>query len=1235
MHTPLRAALILGLFASSAAFPLTWQHQNGADADTIALYHFNETSGGTSADSAGARTLTHSASGMHSSAAPGWLATPSGRYLECASNAYALYNTLDIAINWTKGLTISFWMRATDAGDRDATPIDLSRSSWQNRNYIRWRATWSNPYHPGVYDAGIIFDTSPGLRTKLLDGQWHHIGMTWDPADTMARFYIDNVFITNWLSSNNQYGSLATKLCVGGSSESIANYYVGDIDEVLIQNGVIYNFSDGYGSGPTNPVLAVSPTELTFAGEETQKVYQVANAGVGTLHWTNAVTSGAAWLSVSRVTGAQGGIVTATIDRVALAYGTHTGAVTVTANGDIAQEVVTVYAVHAPPQLVVSPATLDFGGVTTSMPVEIWNAGVGTVGWTAVPGEAWLGIAPAAGVAGAAHTGAVVTVNRAMLAAYNVYTGMVSFIPSYGATQTVAAVVSTYPTTGNALLRIHATRPGVEGLVCVRGIVRKADGTYLSANEWSNSSWPVVTIRGIAFTPDMVVTVPVGQTEVTVGKGPDYMPTTMVFNAAVPNALYTLDVALQPVFDMYSRGWRVGETHCHYFHGEGEISRTPTQMWRFASAGGMDFLSMGQDHYGAGTLSREQMLGVWKQFDGSECKMWDGNEEPKNLMGHFSPILYDPWSVRSAPPYFLGVHDVHRQGGVAYPNHPLRFYPGRTWVSGGVTNWFFYPNNNHFKEYALEVLVGHTIDGYSGCSDEATGNAIIPAYCTILNQGYKIPMLTESDVCFDRLNSGTHAPGGWMAYYYLGSNILCRASLADAMRKGRMMVTTGPMILFTIDGAMSGDTLPADGSNRTVRIEASSPFNSMTLGMSNFPGTQPCRINSIDLYRNGALLQSWTPNTPSAVVTRVISETATNAYYLVRVVGNDGVWRAGYASPIYFEAAPRPPRPRTYEPLIQGRLYDGLTGNAVTGTVSCVRYGDEYWRIATDSQGRFQAHTPIDAQLVARDGQGRAFTQDITQYEPSYSFLHYVSDSNQASGNMYVPQSLKDYTALVSTMRWEFPMGTQLAGSYAKTALPGEGVMDNFTIVNAPPAFPGNTHTEVVMVLLDKTQADVGDTINFACIYRQPLGTTPTEGLSLQVFGWNPEQPSAYNPFRFIGGPEGGQTSLGGGFYLLKSSVTIPAWVRSKGRFDGGIELRARVRQQVGGTAWLEEFSLTLPVGPAKRELLVSTVWDGVPGSWGSLGIGPCEWNRSSGRFQNRYADYRTMTVQLTLNGLP
>jgi hypothetical protein len=482
----------------------------------------------------------------------------------------------------------------------------------------------------------------------------------------------------------------------------------------------------------------------------------------------------------------------------------------------------------------------------------------------------------------------------------------------------------------------------------------------------------------------------------------------------------------------------------------------------------------------------------------------------------------------------------------------------------------------------------------------------------------------------DRVNNGEKGIGGWMTYYHLEGKPLTRAAIAEALRRGRVMSTTGPLVLFNIDDAMSGDTLPVDGASRTVRIEASYSFNGWTLSPSNFAGGESCRIQQIDLFRNGQILRTWNPNTPTATVQHTINESTPNSYYMVRVLGNQSQWMAGYASPIYFDNTLRPRQPKVFKSLIKGRLYDSVSGSAMTGTVSCVRYGKAEWTIPTDGQGLFQAQVPLDAQLVARDQFSREFTQDVMKYEPAWSFCHYLADNYV--GNM--AGSVEPFKNIVREMNWEFPIGLQLAGSYVRTNLSGNAAMSSFSIASAPAPTPGKSHSEIVMALLDKTQVQIGDTVDYAVIFRQPQGGTPAETLSVEWKAWDPNYPTMYNKygknFHYNDNPSA-LVNLGGGFYLRQGSAVVPSWVGNATETTGAIRLFATVRS--GGI--LEHINLLVPIGPTKKELLVSSTWDGFPAAWGELGIGPCNFFREYSAFQVRYSDYRNTTLNLNLNGQP
>ena len=81
--------------------------------------------------------------------------------------------------------------------------------------------------------------------------------------------------------------------------------------------------------------------------------------------------------------------------------------------------------------------------------------------------------------------------------------------------------------------------------------------------------------------------------------------------------------------------------------------------------------------------------------------------------------------------------------------------------------------------------------------------------------------LADSDACFDRPALSRKAPGFWTTYLHIGRGAAVdHAALATAVREGRTMATTGPLLLFRIDDQISGSTLPPDGRPHVVEIRA-------------------------------------------------------------------------------------------------------------------------------------------------------------------------------------------------------------------------------------------------------------------------------------------------------------------------------------------------------------------------------------------------------------------------------
>ena len=774
-----------------------------------------------------------------------------------------------------------------------------------------------------------------------------------------------------------------------------------------------------------------------------------------------------------------------------------------------------------------------------------------------------------------------------------------------------------------AFLKIVATQPGVEGPVAIRAVIQQPDGTIVPG-EWGDSQWPVVAIRGKAIAPETTLELPLGTSTLTIGKGPDFFPQTLTVDLSEEGKTYALNVPLQPVLDLYTKGWRGGDAHVHFFHGDNQVARTPEEAYAICGAGGLNWVSLAGEHYGAGLLNRDDAAAVWEQSEAPDCQLWLGSEAPKSAWGHFASLGEDPWSISESLPYSEGIHDIHAQGGVSFPVHPDRLFPSRSSEAG----YTFYPLNNHNKFLPIAALSGHLLDGWSAISDQPSGPGFLTTYQKLLGMGYKVPLLADSDYCLDRINNGLKAPGFWMNYVHTGGQPLSRAAVSEGIRQGHVMATTGPLVLMSIDGELPGTSFPADGvTPRQLRIEASYAFNPWTLSSSNFAGTERCVIQSVELLRNGEVARTWHPNEPHVIIEESIPAESAPCNYMVRVLGNEGVWMAGYSSPFYFEAQPAPRQPSVFKPLINGRLYDAASGEPLAGTVSSVRFGVTEWTIPTDENGLFRARVPLDATLVARDQQGREIARDWMSYEPAYAFGHYLPEryGNKAA-------AIDDFAELVREMTWEFPMGRQSPTSYLQTSLDADAALSEVAVLSAPSRRPDKQNTEIVMVLVDKTQVQHGDTVNYAVIFRTPDGLPPSETVKVQFGGWDPNYPRLYTPFAKLiaeTGPSEPIVDLGNGFYMRQSSVVVPAWVQNMNRTTGGVRLRVTVRKTADV---LEDAHLTFRIGPTRRGLLVNTMWDGAPATWAGRGIGPCNFVREIG-WQARYPDYRTATIQLRLNG--
>lgn len=146
--------------------------------------------------------------------------------------------------------------------------------------------------------------------------------------------------------------------------------------------------------GPT-PLLGVNPASLDFKTNKTSLEFTIRNTGTGTLNWT--LTESLPWLSIDVAAGStttETEVITVTVDRTGLSPDNYSGVIAANSNGGTAN--INISMVVAPPQLVVTPTTLNFGRYATDKLLTISNGGTGTVNWSinSAGFPTWLSLTP-------------------------------------------------------------------------------------------------------------------------------------------------------------------------------------------------------------------------------------------------------------------------------------------------------------------------------------------------------------------------------------------------------------------------------------------------------------------------------------------------------------------------------------------------------------------------------------------------------------------------------------------------------------------------------------------------------------------------------------------------------------------------------------------------------------------------------------------------------------------------
>jgi hypothetical protein len=318
--------------------------------------------------------------------------------------------------------------------------------------------------------------------------------------------------------------------------------------------------------------------------------------------------------------------------------------------------------------------------------------------------------------------------------------------------------------------------------------------------------------QGYALQPDGAfyvdgtfdVQVQPGRYTLTVSKGFEYVQQSIPLDVSASGGL-TRDVTLDRWVDMPARGWYSSDDHIHLRRSPGDdaaivrwIAAEDIHVGNLLQMG--DFWATYFTQYAFGPKGRYHELG---------SVISPGQEEPRTPeVGHTISLGADQFVRFSADYYsYDRVFDrVHELGGLTgFAHQGMSFHGYRGMVLNTLRG------KNDFLELA------------QFCVPE--GPLPLQHYYMFLDLGIRLTALAGSDFPWCGRGPAYGLPGEQVAqignarfYTHVGGPLSFESWFAS-LKAGHTFVTTGPMLLLTVNGRMPGDTVDVTPGTR-VRVKA-------------------------------------------------------------------------------------------------------------------------------------------------------------------------------------------------------------------------------------------------------------------------------------------------------------------------------------------------------------------------------------------------------------------------------
>jgi len=353
-----------------------------------------------------------------------------------------------------------------------------------------------------------------------------------------------------------------------------------------------------------------------------------------------------------------------------------------------------------------------------------------------------------------------------------------------GSGRPIPARVGVYDSTGRAPL------PSEQALL----VHRFTDEVRLV---WVNGRtlWPSDNRQAFYVNGDYEARLPVGTYELVLTRGPEYRVARRSFEVRDDDTS-SIAVAMERYLDLPARGWFSGDSHVHIQRHKVDDEA----VWGQLAAEDVHVANLLEMGNIAGTHFKQPAWGEEGRFGRDSYMLVSGQEDPRTVQrGHtihhnlYRPFHQDPDS------YFLYHHvfeESHRQGGISGYAHLGQLFNGRRGlaldVPFGIVDF-------------IEVLQGGRLFG--------------DIWYSFLNLGFNVLPVAGADFPY----FGPTLPGVERTYVKLDGPFSVDA-FYNAFRRGRVFVSNGPFLEFTVNGHEIGEELRVERGAR-LQIEAEASLN--------------------------------------------------------------------------------------------------------------------------------------------------------------------------------------------------------------------------------------------------------------------------------------------------------------------------------------------------------------------------------------------------------------------------